>query len=351
MGANMNLSRVLPFSAASLLLLAIGCGSSTSTAPPATTIYVVGNGGIQELPANGQGNVTPTATLTPPAGTTITSLAVDQSGNLYVGAEFDIDTPPTITANYEVLVYAAGATGAATPLRTLTIQPNNLSYLYSIAVDATGQIYTVGLDNGATNGFNAINVYAPNASGAATPIRQISGAHTYINNSFLDYSIFLDGAGNIYYDNDSQWSAISVFPTTATGDVAPARVVIEEYSNLTNYSFPVAVDAAGDIFELANDGWGNYEVLEYAPSTSDQGGSVGPASNTFSFTCINSMTEGMAVDAAGNLYIMMNVVVLEAGVPSIQPTVYVFSPGATGNAVPARTMILSGAYDYLSAVH
>jgi len=59
----------------------------------------------------------------------------------------------------------------------------------------------------------------------------------------------------------------------------------------------------------------------------------------------------MAVDAAGNLYIMMNVVVLEAGVPSIQPTVYVFSPGATGNAVPARTMILSGAYDYLSAVH
>lgn len=337
----MNLLRVLPFSAASLLLLSIGCGSSpsTATATPtpsaATTIYVVQNdlstglSSILEFPANGHGSVTPTATLTAPTDTTFTtfeSVSVDQSGDLYVPA---LNYTPT-TINYEVLVYAAGATGAATPTRTLTVQTGYLNSVSSIGVDALGQIYA--LSENYTSPWPAINVYAPNATGAATPIRQIAGDNTNIH-YFLDhYAIDMDGAGNIYLAIEiAGASEIMVFPPTAAGNVMPTRTVIEQFGNLfghsyTFYSYATTVDATGDIYEMAYDNMGNCEVLEYAPSANGPSVPI----RTISFTS-QLMPIGIAVDAAGNLYTLMEK-------PNLQPAVYVFSPGASGSSAPSQTI-------------
>jgi hypothetical protein len=88
---------------------------------------------ILELPANGQGSVTPTATLNPPANTVFFAVAVDQSGNLYVGAVTGVV--------WEIFEYAAGATGVATPMRTIYLS----SGFALLAVDSTGQVYTLGL--------------------------------------------------------------------------------------------------------------------------------------------------------------------------------------------------------------
>ena len=72
------LTRVFSFCAASTLLLAIGCGSnSTTPAPgPTFTLYVVQNGSaaltnsVLQFPANGTGSIAPSNTVTVPSQTT-----------------------------------------------------------------------------------------------------------------------------------------------------------------------------------------------------------------------------------------------------------------------------------------
>ena len=129
------------------LLISAGCGggnspsSFTPSSPAgAHTIYVVQNalalGGtsdsVLEFSATANGDVSPAASLTGPAGAWFTSVAVDTSGSLYVAVEYP--TP-------EILVYAAGATGAATPVRTIAGGLTTLAYTTAVAVDASGQIY------------------------------------------------------------------------------------------------------------------------------------------------------------------------------------------------------------------
>jgi hypothetical protein len=119
------LNRFLPVAAATLLLLAIGCGQIQQTGP-SFTLYVVQNStgvagsSVLELPLlNGetwQALVTPANTVSVPMQTAFQALAVGTAGNLYVSASV-VAAPPML---YEILVYAPAATGAATPTRTLT---------------------------------------------------------------------------------------------------------------------------------------------------------------------------------------------------------------------------------------
>ena len=177
MGANMNMSRVIPFSAVSLLLLAIGCGSSSSPATPgASNIYVVQNNAstgassVLQFPSNAQGSLMPTATLTAPENTTFYSVAIDTSSNLYVSAGD--------STSFEVLVYAPIASGIATPVRSIT---NFSSYVVSLAVDSTGEIYAITGDT--------ISVFAANATGNAVPVRQIVGTATQSTTHILSPSM------------------------------------------------------------------------------------------------------------------------------------------------------------------
>src|ERR1039458_5279368 len=80
-------------------------------------LSTTGASSVLELPASGQGTttpgatfgqevVTPTATLLPPVNTTFELVAVDASGNIYVGAQTTAPSPGS-----EILIYAPGATG------------------------------------------------------------------------------------------------------------------------------------------------------------------------------------------------------------------------------------------------
>ena len=96
------------------LLILAGCGVNPSPAPttPATVanVYVASSSVLPQIyafPGNSTGAPTPANTITIPALNLVTALAVDSSGNIYAATDIDIRE------------YAAGATGTATPIRTI----------------------------------------------------------------------------------------------------------------------------------------------------------------------------------------------------------------------------------------
>jgi hypothetical protein len=309
------LNRFLPFSAASLLLLAMGCTHTQQTGP-SFSVYVVENGttgsSLLQLPAN-NGSVTPANTITVPMQTTYQALAVDTAGNLYVSASNSATTP----AVNEILVYAPTATGAATATSTIT-SSSLTAAATSIAVDATGTVYALS--------GNSILVFAAGSGVNTTPVRLITGAATLLNSAS---AIAVDSVQNIYVANTAGGNVL-VFSSIQTGNVAPSSILA---GSSTQISMPigVAVDLAGDIYVASyNKPSTSSVIMEFAP------GATGNVAPTKSLTSVASdAVAGLAVDVLNNLY-----VVTDTATSNIL-AVDVFSPSASGSNGPASTITSS----------
>jgi hemin uptake protein HemP len=312
------LNRFLPVATVSLLLLAIGC-SQTQQTGPAFTLYEVQNSGVAgssviELPllngATGNANITPANAVSSPSQTPFQALAVDTAGNLYVSASNSTTTPAT----YEVLVYAPTATGAATPTRTIT-SASLTAPATSIAVDATGEVYALT--------GNSIGVFAATATGTSTPVRLISGSLTLLNSAS---SIAVDAAQNIYVAN-TNGNNVLVFSSTATGNVAPAGILSGAATEIDT-PLGVALDSAGDIYVASfNQPSNSSLVLEFAPAA------TGNAAPTRVLTSVASYTlSGLAVDALDNLYVFTQAPTTN------QLAIDVFTPDQSGSTAPVETI-------------
>lgn len=330
--------RFLSFGVISAALLAVGCASKTTPQAIATggnsgttssggvftysyipalsiaasTVYVIQNdpatgaSSVLELPANGQGSIAPTATLTAPANTTFQLVAVDRSGNIYVGAQ---TTLPTTTN--EVLVYAAGATGAASPVRSIT----NLQDLVDIKADMWGQIYV--LEGDSTMGGTTISEFASGATGNATPALSIAGSLTTLDHAA---AFTWNPAGNICVAN-SGGNNILVF--AAWGNVAPQMVLGGDATGILKPK-GIAVDSAGNILVTTTSGSpAAPPVLEFAAGAS---GNVAPT-KTWAFAAAYT---GIAVDNANNVFAVTSA--------NAQPEVDGFPEGQTGSVSPSQTM-------------
>jgi sugar lactone lactonase YvrE len=165
------------------------------------------------------------------------SIAFDAAGRLYVA---NVVPPPADL--YSVTVYAAGATGNATPIATIQGSNTALSPL-SIAVDAAGRLY-------AANGASSITVYAAGANGNATPVAIIQGSRTGLNDPG---GIAVDRSGNIYVGNflacgsDNTTQSILVFGAGASGNASPIATIQGSNTGLDG-AYGLAVDAAGRLW-------------------------------------------------------------------------------------------------------
>lgn len=341
-----------------LLVVTAGCGGGGgSTTTTTTTTGSTGSGtnsaansfyialdnagflppspsNLLQLPRTGSGTVSPTANVTGPAGVIFGALAVDSTGNVYVAGQTFSGNAST---GSEVLVYAPGATGTATPARTISgaaLQTLPAQAIAGMDVDAAGNLYVatpVAVGSGAAGIlYTGIVVYPPTANGAAAATKTIAGSNTQISSGG---QIAVDAANNVYIPvgNTLVADSILMFNASATGNVAPTAVLGGTKTTIY-YARGVAVDTTGNLYVAS---------LAYNPDTT--GGafngtpsilefSAGSTGNVAPTRVISGTATGLGlftslrVDSAGNIYVN------NAG------TILKFGPTASGNVAPLASI-------------
>jgi hypothetical protein len=335
----------IPLAAIALSLISAGCGgatgSSTTTTPPpppsltsggATSVYVVedpisGNNSILQFSATANGTVNPSSTLTLPSGFGPSCVATDTLGQIYVGGA--TNSFPSLG---EVLVYAAGSAGVATPTRTITGALGVLYAPQSMVIDSAGQLYVL---TGYTN-LRGVVVYAANANGAATPVRTIQGSLTPFQDDGEDLAV--DHAGTVYVATIglSGPGQVYAFAPGLSGNVAPTRTI------------DAASTGAGNIFALDTDNAGNLYVVGFAfgtslvstiyEFTSTASGAATPIRTIAGANASLNYVRDLHVDAAGNIYI--------AGATTTKvPYIAAFASTASGNIGPSISFTSSAFAD------
>jgi len=324
--------------ALALLVLNSSCGGGGGMAnggggagPAAPSVYVSGvslaglASSIAEFPTTANGAVSPTSTIKAPADFFFSGLAVDGAGNVYVGYAPDNSG----NGGIEVLVYAPGANGTATPTRTISGAATGLEVLGSnsinaIAVDGVGNIY-VSAQTTLSQADLGISIFSSTANGNVAPTRVIAGSATNIQ---FPGQIAVDSAGNVYVANSplvGTDASILIFNSSANGNVSPTSV-LEGSETTMNSIQGLAVDDAGDIYVAANGtnlGGGTPSILEFSAGST---GNVAPV-RTISGPATTIIGLGnVAVDGAGSVYLLSG------------PGILKFASNVMGDAAPTATI-------------
>lgn len=152
--------------------------------PPVGTIYVLNLGAkdgqgatVTEYDGKARGNAAPERTLDLDTKLFARTIALDASGNLYVGY-LDNDLGFSIEdgrpdAKNEIAVYAPGASGNQSPSAVLAADKTTQTTLFpiNIAFDPSGRLVTFGATGvGGNAGNDAVLTYVAGSSGPSAPI-------------------------------------------------------------------------------------------------------------------------------------------------------------------------------------
>jgi sugar lactone lactonase YvrE len=115
--------------------------------------------------------------------------------------------------------YLSSDNGDVSPTNVIT----GLSFPEGVAVDGQGRIYVTDRDS--------IVVYAANATGHATPLRTISGSNTLMNGA-----VGLTVARSVIAVANGSGKSVTIFKEGAKGNVSPLRVVTGSNTGLVSPS-------------------------------------------------------------------------------------------------------------------
>ena len=184
----------------------------------------------------------------PSAPGSISQIAFDAKRRLY-----------TLDYSGRVNVFASGATGFASPVRV--INPDGLyavtadSYAEGLGIDGEGSVY-ITIDTGLEHpGPESIQVYGPDASFAAEPVRVIAGPHTGLR---MPIKLGFDADDHLFVA-DYLASSVFVFASDADGDAAPIRTACTPEG-----VYAMAVAADGTLY-VSPEGVPEWSVRVYAP--------------------------------------------------------------------------------------
>lgn len=250
-------------------------------------------------------------------------IAVDSSGNVYVAN----------SGGRSVTVYAASATGNAAPIAIISGSKTGLAQPWGLALDPNGNVYVANQNFG--SGSYTITVFAAGANGNVSPIRTISGSATLLS---CPAGIALDGSTppNIYVANNScqgssaGYYAITVYAGGANGNVAPIQTI---NGSSTGLSFPVgiAVDGSDNIYVY---NWGAAPVITvYAAGAN---GNAAPTQTIAGSHTTLYHAGGLALDANGGIHAANH----SAGGRFSRPAFSIpyFASGANGDVPPAGAL-------------
>jgi len=301
------------FLALALASTLAGCGGSAAPAQPVSGLPVPSS----PTPIR-SGSPTPTAvaTATPAATATPThaptptpspsptstptasaACALPATGNLYVADTF---------ANL-VTVYPASSTGNVAPTRTISLNDPQ-----AITVDGSGNLYVY------TGSPIQIVEYA---AGTSTIVKTIAGSATGLGGG---YGIAVDGTGEIFVTNTSA-GTISVFSSTASGNVAPARTITP---TAFSPAWSVAVDSSGTVYATSGT-IPNSLIAVFSPGASG----VATPIRTISGSAADLGAIFIRLDASANIYVSNT---YGTTAPS---SVSAFTNSAAGNVAPFRTLV------------
>jgi Fibronectin type III domain/NHL repeat len=264
-------------------------------------------------------------------------------------------------ADSAVVEYAAGASGAATPIASISGGATDLDTPSGVAMDSAGNVYVANAGN------SSITEYAKGATGDVAPIETIAGASTGLS---APSSIGVSD-GLVWVTNPTS-NLVEAFSADSGGDVFPAET-ISGPKTLLDHPVAVAANEFGGLWvanhpatglpSLENfDGVGNLapEARVHSANSGLQSPTALIPSDFFSIVVTDSATDtvsefeplpglpgadrpvmrirgaatgldqpdGIAIDAIGRL------VVANAGSNSLE----VFGPNASGNAKPLRSI-------------
>lgn len=287
-------------------------GSQTIRVTPAQLLYVANLYGntVTVYAAGATGNASPSNTITLPSGAGGPSnpfgVARDAAGQLYVAG------------GNSILIYAAGATGNAPPTATIAGSNTGLSGPRGIALDAAGQLYVA---NSACSPppCGSVTVYASGATGNATPTRTIAGSNTALD---VPDGIALDGSGRVYVSNVLS-NSITVYAAGATGNASPTNTIAGSNTGLSQPA-GIAFDATSRLYVANNT---TSSITVYAAGAT---GNAAPATTLSGANTALGAPIGIAFDAVGQLHVAN----------SSSNCVTIYAAGATGNASP--TVIIVG---------
>ena len=252
---------------------------TAASAPAAGTLYALSQGSTFTFGAfapGANGNVAPTASFTASIQSP-TGIAVDATGRAYVVAYSVSGT--------EILSYAYGASGNATPSTILTTDPNG----WGLAIDpVSGDLVATDANN------NIVEYFAPGANGSASPVKTITGTNTGLN---LPYQVAFDGSNNIYVVNGNGFGSVVEYAAGASGNATPIATIA---GNATGLDGPeaIAVDSMGRIY-VGNSATNTITV--YPPGST---GNVVPSAviqgSSYDFLIDQAL---IAVDASNDLYV------------------------------------------------
>ena len=259
-------------------------------------------------------------------------MAVDR-GELYVLGQMGEGQ----SARTAVAVFARGDSAEASPRRRILVPLSSGNPAPGIALDRDGRLYvTTGdyppalVDVGAGKRVpGAVQVYAPGADGVATPIRTLAGQATLLQQPT---DVAFDSRGLMYVANFPGW--ITAYDGTAEGNAMPYAMIKGPHAGLGRVA-KLAVGPGDTLFVLSGQ-WlsrmgftGSGTVTVYPPGAT---GDVAPVRTLYvnggpkakaEFRTLTG-AQGLAVDGRGALYV------------ATSGAVAVYAPGAEGDAVPLR---------------
>ena len=193
---------------------------------------------VSIFPPNANGNVTPLRTIIAPCAYP-TGLAVTPAGEVSIVCQ---PGDPQNPSPPEIVTFAAGATGSATPSRIIAgpntqLNADNEMWLYN------GILYVAA--NGPNNTPAAILGFPQNANGDVAPTVVIRGSSTQLSNDTVGVT-GINATGQLYASNggtsqSSQWS-ITEYASGANGNVAPINVITGPNTTLpTGFGPPMPI--------------------------------------------------------------------------------------------------------------
>jgi len=304
-----------------------GTGGTGLTSGGATVLYaiqspVTGSTSVLQFSlAASSTNLTPAATITAPTGVKFDSITTDSAGSIYVGAVNQA------TGQGEVLVYAAGSSGAATPIRTILGGTQTTTTTFAVPssmhISLAGTLAILSYNN--VTGYTVATMPAT-ASGAVTPTTMLQGTATLLTGPL---SVTIDQNGLVYvsnyYANGSAGSLLT-FAAGATGNTAPTTVITT--GNTAPYG--IAVGSSGNIVTVVDAPFATYAgTLEvFAAGAS---GAATPTRTIYGSSTGIFYGGGVRMDTVGNIY------TINLDSTGSVYSVVAFSSTATGNVAPGLT--------------